>query len=62
MVDFVEHDQKERQRLMLFVATTDKLYTHGFLIKAMLVCDRRRKNTPHAVQRGFIFIISIGTA
>lgn len=53
MVDTVERDQKEKQRQMLFVATTDKMYTHRFLTEAMLACDRRRENTtPHPVQRG----------
>ena len=57
MVDFVESDQKERQRQMLFVATTDKMYTHRFLIKAMLACDRRRENTtPHPVRRGIYLL------
>ncbi|OPJ72353.1 hypothetical protein AV530_018793 [Patagioenas fasciata monilis] len=39
---------------MLFVATANKMYTHGFLIKTMLACGRRRENTtPRPVQRGF---------
>lgn len=53
MVDFVECDQDERQRQILFGVTMGKIYTHSFLIKAMLVCDRRRENTPpHPVSRG----------
>lgn len=45
---------------MLFFATTDKMYTHGFLIKAMLACDRRRENTSlHPVQRGIYLLFPL---
>lgn len=53
MVDFVECDQEERQRQILFGVTMGKIYTHSFLNKTMLVRDRRRESTPpHPVSRG----------
>lgn len=51
MLDFEEHDRMERQRQRLFVATTDRMNTYGFLVKAKLACGRRRENpTPLPVQ------------
>lgn len=60
MLDFEEHDQKERQ--MLFVATTDRMNTYGFLVKAKLACGRRRVNPTllpvQKVMHDFFFSIS----
>lgn len=57
MVDFIECDQEERQRQVLFGVTTGKIYTHSFLIKVMLVCDRRDNVPLHLMSRGIFLLL-----